>query len=143
MTNYNCKNDIFSKNKRSNIMSKIKSSKNASTELKLISIFKENNITGWRREYKIKGSPDFTFLKNRIVLFTDGCFWHGHKCRNTTPKDHGDFWAEKIRRNKQRDREVTKFLKQNNWQVIRIWECELKNKNIDRLLKKLSILEKV
>jgi DNA mismatch endonuclease (patch repair protein) len=124
-------------------MSKIKSSKNASTELKLISIFKENNITGWRREYKIKGSPDFTFLKNRIVLFTDGCFWHGHKCRNTTPKDHGDFWAEKIRRNKQRDREVTKFLKQNNWQVIRIWECELKNKNIDRLLKKLSILEKV
>ncbi|MDR1941282.1 MAG: very short patch repair endonuclease [Endomicrobium sp.] len=132
------KNDVFSKAQRSNIMSKIKSSKNASTELKLISIFKENNIIGWRRNYKLKGKPDFVFLKHKISVFTDGCFWHGHKCRNTTPKDHSDYWTPKIKRNQQRDREITKFLTQKGWQVIRIWECELKNKNRKRLIQKLS-----
>jgi DNA mismatch endonuclease (patch repair protein) len=130
-------NDVFSKKKRSDVMKKVKSSKNASTELRLISIFKENGITGWQRKYKLKGSPDFVFSKKKIAVFTDGCFWHGHNCRNVTPKDNSDYWSTKVERNKRRDKEITRFLKQNGWQVIRIWECELKKKERKKLLSRL------
>jgi DNA mismatch endonuclease (patch repair protein) len=130
--------DIFDKEKRSAIMRRIKSSKNTSTELKLISIFKENRIKGWRRGCKVEGKPDFAFERDKIVVFTDGCFWHGHKCRNTTPKDNGDYWTAKIIRNKKRDKDITKRLKQSGWQVLRVWECELKKKNSAKLLKKLK-----
>ncbi|MDR3196090.1 MAG: very short patch repair endonuclease [Endomicrobium sp.] len=89
------KNDIFSKKKHLSIMSKVKSSKNASTELKLISIFKGNDITGWRKNYKINGEPDFVFRNKMIAVFADGCVWRGHNCRNTTPKDNSDYWTPK------------------------------------------------
>jgi DNA mismatch endonuclease (patch repair protein) len=121
-------------------MRQVKSSKNASTELKLISIFKEYAVKGWRRGYKVEGKPDFIFRDSRTAVFTDGCFWHGHKCRNTTPKDHDDYWSAKIARNMKRDREITERLEQRGWRVIRIWECELKNKNREILLSKLSPL---
>lgn len=129
--------DIFSKTKRSDIMRSVKSSKNKSTELKLIAIFKENSIKGWRRGYKIYGNPDFVFSRGKIIVFVDGCFWHRHKCRDTTPKDNSDYWVAKTIRNKKRDKEVSKALKEKGWQVIRVWECELKSKNRTKLLEKL------
>ncbi|MDR3031324.1 MAG: very short patch repair endonuclease [Holosporales bacterium] len=122
-------NDIFDKKTRSSIMKSVKSSKNKSTELRLISIFNELQIKGWRRNYKIKGKPDFVFQKARIAVFADGCFWHGHNCRNTTPKDNDNYWSAKISRNKKRDQDITKYLEQKGWKIIRIWECELQNKN--------------
>lgn len=135
-------NDIFDKEKRSYIMRQVKSSKNVSTELKLISIFQKYSIKGWRRNYKIKGKPDFVFHKEKIAVFVDGCFWHGHDCRNTKPKDNACYWENKILRNKQRDIEVTLYLTKIGWRVIRIWECDLKNKNLLILLEKLhSLLE--
>lgn len=97
-------------------MSCVRSSKNNSTELKLISIFKEYAIKGWQRNYKLEGKPDFVFKNGKKVVFTDGCFWHGHKCRNTMPKDNSEYWTAKI---------------------IRIWECELNNKHRAKLLRKL------
>ena len=72
--------DVFSVAARSEIMRKIKSKGNKSTELRLISLFKEFGITGWRRNYPVKGRPDFVFLNRRIAIFVDGCFWHGHEC---------------------------------------------------------------
>ena len=87
--------DIFNKAKRSEIMKKVRSKNNKSTELKLIQIFKENNIHGWRRNYKVKGHPDFVFLNKKIAIFVDGCFWHGHDCRNTKPKDNQEYWDKK------------------------------------------------
>ncbi|MCA6072183.1 MAG: very short patch repair endonuclease [Endomicrobium sp.] len=129
--------DVFVKDKRSAIMRSVRSSQNASTELKLISVFKEYAIKGWRRNYKLCGNPDFVFENGKSVIFTDGCFWHGHKCRNVTPKDNSDYWTAKIMRNKKRDKESSKILKEKGWQVIRIWECELKMKNKTKLLKKL------
>ena len=124
--------DIFDKIKRSEIMSKVKSKGNKSTELKLISFFKTNNITGWRRNIKLIGNPDFVFKKKRITIFVDGCFWHGHTCRNTKPKQNANYWNEKIKRNKKRDRDVTKELKNKNWIVIRIWECKITDKNLKK-----------
>ena len=71
-------NDTFTKKKRSQIMKAVKSKGNISTEIKLIKLFKEKKIKGWRRNYKLFGNPDFVFPKSKIALFADGCFWHGH-----------------------------------------------------------------
>lgn len=134
--------DVFDKSKRSEIMKKVRSKNNKSTELKLIEIFKENNIHGWRRNYKVKGHPDFVFLDKRIAIFVDGCFWHGHDCRNTRPKDNEDYWSKKRERNMNHDKEITEYFEHRGWTVIRIWECELahngKSTKVDNLIKDLS-----
>ena len=122
--------DIFNKEKRSEIMSKVRSKNNASTELKLISLFKKYSITGWKRNYKVKGKPDFIFLEHKIAIFVDGCFWHGHRCRNTIPKDNAEYWQKKIERNILRDKEITALFENRGWVVLRIWECELNKRNI-------------
>ena len=132
--------DVFSKSERSRIMKQVKSSGNKSTELELISFFKEQHITGWRRNYKVKGHPDFVFLKEKTAVFVDGCFWHGHNCRNTRPSDNAEYWEKKRLRNMEHEKAVTEMFKSRNWKVIRIWECELKRKNRELLLEKIKIL---
>ena len=122
--------DTFTKTERSEIMRKVKSNRNKSTELKLIQFFKENAIKGWRRNFKLFGKPDFVFPKQRLAIFLDGCFWHGHNCRNTKPKDNAEYWQTKIARNQQRDKNLTETLTNKNWKVVRIWECELKDNNM-------------
>ncbi len=134
--------DVFNKNKRTEIMKSVKSNNNRSTELKLIKIFKENNIKGWRRNYKAIGKPDFVFLKKKTAIFVDGCFWHGHNCRNTTPKDNSDYWDAKRERNRIRDEIINKRFTNRKWNVIRIWECELKEINRELLIKKIDALIK-
>lgn len=119
--------DTFTIEQRSRIMRQVKSSGNKSTELKLIKYFKANSIKGWRRNFNLFGKPDFVFPLIRTAVFVDGCFWHGHNCRNTKPKDNEDYWQQKISRNKIRDKIVSKTLKSKGWTVIRIWECQLKN----------------
>lgn len=121
--------DKFTKEQRSQIMRQVKSSRNKSTELKLIQFFKDHAIKGWRRNFKLFGKPDFVFPLLKIVVFVDGCFWHGHNCRNTKPKDNKDYWQQKISRNKKRDKVVTNILTSTGWTVMRIWECQLKYKN--------------
>lgn len=121
--------DVFDKAKRSEIMKKVRSKGNKSTEIKLIELFKENNIHGWRRNYQVKGHPDFVFLDKRIAIFVDGCFWHGHDCRNTRPKDNQDYWTKKRERNMKHDKDITEYFENRGWTVIRIWECELTRKN--------------
>lgn len=132
--------DVFNNKKRSEIMSKVRSKNNKSTELKLIQIFEENNIKGWRRNYPVKGHPDFVFLDKKIAIFVDGCFWHGHDCRNTRPSDNEEYWNKKRERNMKHDKEVTALFEQRGWTVIRIWECELKKKNRSTLNNRLSLL---
>ncbi|MCL2650184.1 MAG: very short patch repair endonuclease [Candidatus Azobacteroides sp.] len=122
--------DVFTKEQRSDIMRQVKSVRNKSTELKLITFFKANHVKGWHRNYKLFGKPDFTFPQYKITIFVDGCFWHGHDCRNTRPKDNADYWTKKRERNIKRDREVTQALQEKKWTVIRLWECELKNTDV-------------
>lgn len=129
--------DVFSPEERSEIMRRVRSSKNKSTELKLISVFRMNHITGWRRNYNVKGHPDFVFLKTHTAVFVDGCFWHGHNCRNTTPRDNAEYWEAKISRNKRRDEQITAYFTDRGWKVIRIWECELQKKNHNILINKI------
>jgi len=111
---------------RGALMSRVRSSGNATTELKLVAIFRKAGITGWRRGYPLLGKPDFTFPLQRVVVFVDGCFWHGHSCgRNLQPKTNSDVWRVKIQANKSRDRRVSRALRKKGWTVIRIWECSL------------------
>lgn len=132
------KHDVFTVAKRSQIMSKVRSTGNASTELKLIAEFRERKITGWRRKSKIFGHPDFIFPKLRVAVFVDGCFWHGHDCRNTKPKDNADYWRAKIERNQRRDQAATERLTALGYRVVRIWECEFQKKRRERLEEKLA-----
>ena len=132
--------DTFDKDKRSAIMKSVKSSGNKSTELGLIVFFKENGITGWRRKYPVKGHPDFVFIKKKIAIFVDGCFWHGHDCRNMRPKQNEEYWSKKRIRNIMHDQEVSDMFLRRGWTVIRIWECELKKKNEAILREKLKAI---
>lgn len=132
--------DVFDKETRSAVMSKVRSKGNKSTELRLIEIFVERGIKGWQRNYSVKGHPDFVFPKKRIAVFVDGCFWHGHDCRNTRLAQNGDFWSAKRERNVARDKTTTEAFEKRGWTVLRIWECELKKKNLPELLTKLDNL---
>lgn len=132
--------DVFDGKKRSEIMSKVHSKGNKSTELKLIQVFRKNVIIGWRRNYPVKRHPDFVFMDKKIAIFVDGCFWHGHDCRNTRPSDNADYWSKKRERNMKHDREITELFERRGWTVIRIWECELKKKNRDLLMNKIRYL---
>lgn len=120
--------DIFTKTERSEIMRKVKAHGNKSTEIRLITLFQKNGITGWRRNYPVKGRPDFVFPDKRVAVFVDGCFWHGHDCRNTRPEAHKEYWRKKGERNIRRDKEITALFEARGWIVLRIWECELKKK---------------
>lgn len=118
--------DVFTTAKRSEVMSRIRGSGNLSTELKLISLLKGHGIKGWRRRFKLIGKPDFVFPKERLAVFVDGSFWHGHPKHCRYPATNAEFWRAKIERNKQRDRTVSRLLKTKAWRVIRIWEHDLK-----------------
>lgn len=135
--------DTFDHKTRSEIMRKVKSERNKSTELRLIDLFEKYHITGWRRHYNVKGHPDFVFPEKKIAVFVDGCFWHGHNCRNTKPADHADYWKKKQERNIRRDQEINQLFIQRHWTVIRIWECELKKKNESMLIDKLKIIKEL
>jgi DNA mismatch endonuclease, patch repair protein len=119
--------DVFSKKKRSQVMAAIKSKGNKDTELKLISILRANGISGWRRNQKIIGKPDFVFKREQLALFVDGCFWHGCPQHCRMPKSRRGFWLSKIERNKKRDRKVNRFLRKAGWKIVRVWEHELSN----------------
>jgi DNA mismatch endonuclease (patch repair protein) len=130
--------DVFNAQTRSAVMSKVRSKGNKSTELQLIELFKAAGLTGWRRNYPVKGKPAFVFPKLRVAVFADDCFWHGHDCRNTCPAANADYWAAKRERNMRRDAEVTAMFEARGWRVLRVWECELKKKNETALIERLA-----
>jgi len=118
--------DTFSKTERSRIMSRVKSAGNRSTEAAFVALMRERGITGWRRNQPLFGKPDFVFRKARIAVFIDGCFWHACQKHCRMPASNRDYWERKIGRNAERDRKVTRELRQQGWTVVRIWEHEIK-----------------
>lgn len=106
-------------------MAAIKSTGNKNTELKLISIFRASGIVGWRRRQKVPGKPDFVFRRERVVVFVDGCFWHGCRRHCRMPQDNRRYWQNKIARNVERDHATTRELQKVGWRVLRVWEHSL------------------
>lgn len=89
---------------------------------------------------KLPGTPDIVLPKYKTAIFVNGCFWHGHEgCKYfRLPKSNVEFWREKIERNIERDKESMKALFDLGWKVIRVWECELRNKaNREAILNKI------
>lgn len=117
--------DVFTKRKRSQVMSSIRSRGNKDTELALLRIFREKSITGWRRHSSLVGKPDFVFARAKVAVFVDGCFWHGCLKHSRPPRSNQAYWRAKMVRNKVRDRSVTRALRRNGWCVLRIWEHDL------------------
>jgi DNA mismatch endonuclease, patch repair protein len=130
--------DIFSKRGRSKLMAKVRGHGNRSTEVRLAKLFRQNKITGWRRNQSIFGKPDFIFPKLKLAIFVDGCFWHGCPKHETKPKNNRAFWRRKFARNKRRDLLVTRSLRKSGWRVLRIWEHELAKKNQPRLMRRIQ-----
>jgi len=131
------RSDIFTKAKRSEVMSRVRSRGNKDTEVALAKLFRRNKITGWRRNQKVFGKPDFIFPKLKLAIFVDGCFWHGCPKHETKPKNNRAFWRRKFSRNKKRDVLVTRTLRLAGWRVLRIWEHELAKKNEAHLLRRI------
>ena len=119
---------IFTKAKRSAVMALIRLRGNKATELRMIALFRAHGITGWRRNARVFGKPDFVFRGAKVAVFVDGCFWHGCPRHATQPKTRATFWAAKFSRNKARDREVTRTLRKAGWRVLRVRECALTRK---------------
>lgn len=115
--------DVFSKRKRSEIMSKVKSS-DTNLEKKLKPFMK---VLGFTHQPKnIFGKPDFANKKEKIAVFVDGCFWHKCSKHYEFPETNQEFWKKKINKNSERDNKVTRRLKKEGWRVLRVWEHDLK-----------------
>lgn len=113
--------------KRSDVMSKVRSSGNKSTELRMIKLMRDAHITGWRRNSLLAGKPDFIFPQRRLAVFVDGCFWHGCPRCYRRPSSHQKYWDAKVAGNKKRYRRVAHKLRSQGWHVLRIWEHELRD----------------
>lgn len=100
---------------------------------------------GFRYRVNLKGlpgKPDIVLRKYGVVIFINGCFWHGHEnCKYfKIPKTRSDWWQDKIERNIKRDAKVRDELRQIGWRTMVIWECQLKPKVRDNTLKELAYL---
>jgi|SRR5580704_16328245 DNA mismatch endonuclease, patch repair protein len=118
---------------RGELMARVPSKGNRTTERAFATLLRSSRITGWRRHQPLPGRPDFAWKTKKVLVFVDGCFWHGHSCRNTTPKVNAKAWRNKIGNNKKRDLRNNRFLRKRGWRVIRIWECQL-SRNPERCL---------
>lgn len=142
--------DVFTREKRSEVMSCIRSTGNKDTELKLAAMMRESGITGWRRQIRLRTAaatatglditvrPDFVFRRQHVAVFVDGCFWHGCPRHATRPRQNRAFWDAKLARNKARDRAVSRALRRAGWTVLRIWECSLSVKRAPATLRRLE-----
>ncbi len=119
--------DRISEEKRSWNMSQIKGS-NTKPEIAVRSFLHRQGLRFRVNDKKLPGKPDIVLKKYRTIVFVDGCFWHRHTgCRFAyTPKSRIEFWTEKFKSNVKRDRKVNTMLKEQSWNVVRIWQCETK-----------------
>ena len=132
--------DVVDQKTRSKIMSAVRSKGNKSTEMAMIKLLRKNHLKGWRRHLHIHGKPDFSWSKLKIALFVDGCFWHGCPRCYRAPTSNTDYWENKIKRNRSRDRKVSKLLRNEGWSVIRVWECRVRKvRTLKRITRMISM----
>lgn len=130
--------DIFSSEKRSEIMSKI-SGKETKPEILVRKFLFAHGFRFRKNDKKLPGKPDIVLPKYKTVIFVHGCFWHGHhNCKKSKlPETRKEFWEEKINQNISRDIRNIKDLEELGWKVILVWGCELgknKEENLSNLI---------
>lgn len=125
--------DIFSPQKRQELMSKVR---NKDTDIELLLRRKLWSLGyRYRVNYKVFGRPDIAFPRRKVAIFCDGDFWHGRSYK----KDKGGykkFWREKIADNIKRDKKVNRRLKKEGWTVLRFWKTEILG-DVDRCVEKI------
>lgn len=138
--------DMWTVTKRSQVMAKVRSRGNLSTEETLARAFRRLGVTGWRRHLPLRiGNravhPDFVFPRASLVVFVHGCFWHGCPVHATTPATRRSYWLPKLEANKARDLRVERALRKRGWKVLRIWEHSLRwdpDRCVRRIVEALS-----
>lgn len=122
--------DIWDKQKRSEVMSKIRS-KNTKPEMLLRKALHARGFRFRIHYKKLPGRPDIVLPKYRTAIFVQGCFWHGHEgCRSAhIPKTNPEFWSKKVSANKSRDTINLSKLNSLGWNVLEAWECEIRKKD--------------
>ncbi|OGZ32448.1 MAG: very short patch repair endonuclease [Candidatus Portnoybacteria bacterium RBG_13_40_8] len=132
--------DKFSKEKRSEIMSLIRS-RNTKLEIGFLELLSSELYPKgyrYRKHYsRILGKPDVAFVKERIAIFLDGDFWHGYNFNKLKKRLPKDYWLGKIKRNIARDKKINAVLKTKGWKVLRFWEHKLKE-NPTTIIKKIK-----
>ena len=93
----------------------------------------------FRVQYNIEGKPDIVFVKQKIAIFCDGCYWHGCPICQKIPATNKDFWLKKFEDNKKRADYINQILKEKEWIVLRFWGHEIKN-NLDRVVLEIERL---
>ena len=121
------KTDVHDKKTRSYNMSRIKG-KDTKPEVMVRKYLFSRGFRYRKNDRRFPGTPDIVLPKYKTCIFVNGCFWHGHEnCRYfVVPKTNTDFWMNKINRNIERDKENFDALRQTGWNVIVVWECQLK-----------------
>jgi len=129
--------DIFTSEKRSWIMSRVKGT-NTKPEVIIRSIIHRMGFRFRLHRKDLPGKPDIVLSRHKKVIFVHGCFWHGHRnCRRSArPSTNRDFWNNKLSGNVKRDKKKIRELRKLGWKVLVIWECGLKK--IDRIESKLT-----
>lgn len=120
--------DTISKKARSELMARIKG-RDTKPEIIVRKFLFSRGFRYRIHDSRYPGSPDIVLPKYRTAIFVHGCFWHGHEgCRLFRyPKTNYEFWYEKIKKNRERDERKIKLLEQQGWNVIVIWECQIKS----------------
>lgn len=127
--------DVHSKETRSYNMSRIRS-KNTKPEEKVRKYLFSKGFRYRKNDKRLPGTPDIVLPKYKIVIFVNGCFWHGHSdCKYfVMQKTNTEFWANKINSNIERDKRQLQQLKKMGWNTIVVWECQLKPTQINQTL---------
>ena len=129
--------DNLTKAQRRKNMQNIHSFETAA-EILIMRALQRKKIYFARHVKSIIGKPDIVFRRKKIAVFIDSDFWHAHPKRFIMPKSNKWYWKGKIKRNKERDKEVSSVLRRQGWKVIRIWEYDIK-RNIDKCVNKILL----
>ncbi len=131
--------DVLTKEQRTKNMSKIRGI-NTGPEIKLRKLLWAEGIRGYRIHFKLHGKPDIVFIKKKIAIFIDGCFWHKCPVCFQEPETRKEFWMKKIQSNIDRDKKVNEQLENDGWTVIRIWEHEIRKEPENAVKKIIAFL---
>jgi DNA mismatch endonuclease, patch repair protein len=119
--------DSWTKEQRSRAMSRVKN-KNTKPEVQVRSMLHRMGYRFRLHGRDLPGAPDIVLPRHRKAIFVHGCFWHNHDCRRgKRPNSRTDFWNAKLDANVERDRAKREVLEEQGWQVLTVWECELKD----------------
>ncbi len=105
--------------------------KRTKLEKRLFSMLAGMSLKGWKQNASnITGKPDVVFVDQKVVIFVDGCFWHGCPvCQNKLPQTNREYWERKITRNVELAKSHNEQLRREGWTVVRIWEHEISSKD--------------